>query len=263
MRAGNFLYNGQRCPFCNSNFNKIDLKAAKKKFENVELELLDNTYINEHKKMKYKCKKCNNIHYMSYFDAARGHSCPFCAKNKKLSFMEIKGLLESDNKYKILSSELDYKNVHSTLAIMHQKCGITYYNSYNNYRNGQRCPICEKKNSSGGLSKKVRNIAYYLLNRKINFTLEYSFNDLIINKKKARYDFFIKDLNLLIEYQGKQHFKYEKNGYFTEEKFKKIKESDLIKKSYAINHGFNFEEIIYTDNEIEKISQILDKYKKI
>lgn len=263
MKPTNFLYNGQRCPLCNSNFGKINLDIAKKEFLKKNLELLEDIYINSTTKMKYKCLVCGCEHSATYADIIhKNHGCAGCSKNKKLTFDEIKNKIESVDGYTVLSKEEDFKNVHSKLKINHS-CGISYSNSYNNFRNGQRCPVCAAKASAKGLSKVVINIIEYLIESKINFEIEKKFDDLKITSRKGRYDFYFEDENLLVEYQGKQHRETKPSPRFTAEKLKQIKESDILKKEYALNHGFNIEYILDTEDEIQKIKEILLKYKTI
>lgn len=64
------------------------------------------------------------------------------------------------------------------------------------------------------------------------------------------------EFNLVIEYNGIQH--YEFNPYFhrTEENFSYLKERDMLKKNSAINNGINYLSIKYT--LLHKIKDILD-----
>lgn len=263
MLPYNFIY-GQRCPFCNSNFNKINLDKAKTAFKRKGLLLLEKEYINSKTKMKCKCLKCGNIDKISYARVVYDDcGCAVCAKNKKLNFSDVKDKIEKSGEYLVLSNKTEYKNVHSVLEIKHKKCGYIYHNQYNNFRNGQRCPLCESKNSSRGMSKAVRNIIKYLIDNNIQYKTEYKFDDFKINKRLARYDLFFLDRNLLVEYYGKQHYKYNKSGFFNKEAFKKIQESDTKKQKYAKDHNINLEIISYTDDELLRIKEIIKQYKKI
>lgn len=264
MKPANFIGNRQRCPFCNSNFYKITFENVKKEFYDRNLELLETSYKNSKEKLKYKCLKCGCEHSITYMDFKyKKHGCPSCSGNKKLTFEEIKENIENVSGYKVISKKDSFKNVHSKLELLHS-CGLIYTNSYNNFRNGQRCPLCEKKNKSSGLSKAVRKIIEYCINNKIKFKREIQFKDLIGNKKLLRIDFYLPDLDVYIEYNGRQHYFYSKNSkIFNEESFKKIVESDNKKKEYMEKNNLNFEIIKYSDDPIEKLKEIILKYKKI
>lgn len=259
MTPGNFLY-GQRCPHCNSNFGKVTIEDAKNAFLKKGLILLEDEYINNTVKMRYKCKKCGCEHATTYSDITyKTHGCAGCSKNKKLTFSEVREKIEAESGYSVISEENDFKNVHSKLIIKHS-CGVIYSNSFNNFRNGQRCPVCAAKASAKGLSKEVIKIIDYLLKNKIDFEIEKKFNDLKIESRNARFDFYFKNKNLLLEYQGKQHIKDNVSSRFTKEKLEKIRLSDSLKKEYAKNNNINLEYILYTDDSIEKLKEILSKY---
>jgi len=105
--------------------------------------------------MQYRCLKCNLIHSATLSTIKyKTCGCANCSKNRKLTFEEIiQKISIIDSNFTILSNKSEFKNVHSPLRIKHTSCGITFRNCYNNIRNGQRCPFCEKKNKSANLSK--------------------------------------------------------------------------------------------------------------
>ena len=99
MKPTNFCTNGQRCPHCNSNRGKITLEIAQEAFLKKDLELLENTYINSETHMKYKCKKCGDIHSAAYKDIVnKNMGCANCAKNKKISFEKVKENIEKNER---------------------------------------------------------------------------------------------------------------------------------------------------------------------
>jgi hypothetical protein len=119
-----------------------------------------------------------------------------------------------------------------------------------------RCPYCNK--GSKGLIKSagIIKIEEYLNKENIAFQNEYTFKDCISNNNKNLfYDIFIPEYNILIEYDGIQHFKPVK--YFGgEEVFKKTVENDNIKDEFAKKKGIKLIRIPYTD--FSKINEILD-----
>ena len=78
----------------------------------------------------------------------------------------------------------------------------------------------------------------------INYEYQYSFKDLK-HKKRLCYDFYLLDKNILIEYQGIQHF--EPIDYFGgEERFSYQKKLDELKRDYAKRKHIQLIEIPYT-----------------
>lgn len=264
MKPTNFLSNGQRCPKCNSNFNKVNIDIVRDIFLSKNLTLLSDVYTNSKEKLKYRCNKCGDIHSISYTEIkTKDNGCAKCAGNKKLNFSDIKLTIESVEGYTLLSPIEDFKNVHSSLKLKHS-CGMIYRNSYNNFRNGQRCPLCAKKSAFGGLSKDVIFIIQFLIENNIEFEREKKYNDLIIDKRKGRYDFYFPTMNLLLEYHGIQHSqKKGSTGIFNDDKIQKIKTSDKIKKEYALKNNINIEYIYHNDDTLLKLEEIITKYNKI
>lgn len=118
----------------------------------------------------------------------------------------------------------------------------------NNHLNGKGCPKCVS-------SKGERKIRSWLIDRGIIFEQEKSFCD-CKHIGFLYFDFYIESLNILIEFDGRQHF--ESVCYFggdlalTENKIR-----DLIKDDYA--HHNNIKLIRIHHNDIQKIPEILSR----
>lgn len=81
-------------------------------------------------------------------------------------------------------------------------------------------------------SKGEGRIIKILQEENISFEFQKTFEDCIgENNNKFRFDFYLKDYNLLLEYDGEQHFleNARNKGIFTFDKVKKIIERDKIK----------------------------------
>lgn len=82
--------------------------------------------------------------------------------------------------------------------------------------------------------------------------------DNLKDKKKLHYDFYLLDSNVLIEYQGLQHYQPVKH-YGGEKTFKVQQLHDKMKREYAINNGYRLLEVSYKENTQEKVNSFLDK----
>jgi hypothetical protein len=117
-------------------------------------------------------------------------------------------------------------------------------------------PITDKHMSLGEYA-----IYNYLTKNNIVFDKEKSFNDLLSPKNGLlRYDFYIQSHNLLIEFDGKQHFEKVKwTAVHTveqvEERYNYIVECDHLKNEYADVNKIKLYRIKYTD--IKNIDNIL------
>ena len=112
-------------------------------------------------------------------------------------------------------------------------------------------------------------IELYLNKRGISFVREKTFPD-CKRIQPLRYDFYLPDYNILIEYDGPQHFQpypqsYRRCRNFSvwamkkaEENFIIQRENDEIKNRYALNNGIQLIRI----NSINKIERVLNKRLK-
>ena len=109
------------------------------------------------------------------------------------------------------------------------------------------CPTCNE-------SKGEKAVAKYLDDNNIKYIREYRFND-CKDKRVLPFDFYIKNKNVLIEFDGGQHKKAIE--YFGgKEGFENIKRRDMIKTQYAKSHNIKL-------IRINNINEILDKLKHI
>ena len=123
--------------------------------------------------------------------------------------------------------------------------------SPNNFIRGNRCPYCHTPKGETFISKILDNF-------NLNYDSQKTFDNLKDNKLLS-YDFYIPDQNILIEYQGVQH--YQPIDYFGgETAFKKQQKHDQIKLDYAKEHGYNLITVPYTEDTFSKIKKYLIKH---
>jgi hypothetical protein len=113
----------------------------------------------------------------------------------------------------------------------------------------QGCPFCK-------ISKGEDEIEKFLIKNNIEYIREYKFKDCINPKtnKKLPFDFYLPQINTIIEYHGEQHYK--KTGYFENRGggLKDLQYRDKIKKEFGFLNNFNYIEISYKEfNQIETI----------
>ena len=74
-----------------------------------------------------------------------------------------------------------------------------------------------------------------------------------------RCDFYLTDKKIVIEYNGRQHYKAVK--FFGGDKELKLTQArDKVKKEWCINNDINFEVIKYDEIIQERMDEILAKY---
>lgn len=128
------------------------------------------------------------------------------------------------------------------------------------------CPVCS------GVSKGEAKLYDLLTNMDIDFEQQKTFNTCRFKDTNAlaKFDFFLSDLNILIEYNGEQHYSYRvsngRPGWNNEENFKAIQERDRQKIEWCKENDFPLLIIPYTDFNIldedylqEKINELIIK----
>lgn len=165
----------------------------------------------------------------------RGHGCPDCATNgNKLTLEEFvrRSKIVHGDRYDY--SSVEYINGYTKVKIGCSKHGVFEQIPYS-HMNTSGCPHCQT-------SKGEERIASILRKNTINFVREYKIPN---SEYKLRYDFYISEHNVIIEFHGIQH--YEPVKYFGgEETLSKVKFRDMIKRELAQLSGYRYLEIHYT-----------------
>ena len=124
-----------------------------------------------------------------------------------------------------------------------------FYQQPSNHLDGKGCPICNQ-------SKGEFSINNWLVNNNIEFDRQKKFID-CVNKFNLSFDFWIKDKNLLIEYDGMQHFK--PLGFMGgDKKLEYTIKCDKIKNDYCFKNNIKLLRISY--KEYKNIDKILFDY---
>lgn len=99
-------------------------------------------------------------------------------------------------------------------------------------------------------------ITKWLVDNNFSFVREKTYPDLIY-KNNLRYDFYIESENILIEFNGQQHYKNIKYFFKGKKDFYIYRERYRLKREYAKQHGIKLIEIPYY--RLNSIGDILDK----
>lgn len=155
-------------------------------------------------KLKVKCEK-GHIWNTTVLSQISKTKCPFCSKVAEISVDEI----FSNSKKSCEERGFEFLGIYTfnkVKSILNIRCKIhnfewkPVYTEF--YKMGTGCPICATEQKD---SKAVREIGKFLNEVDVKFIREYRFAD-CKNKKTLPFDFYLPDLNALIEYDGKQHY---------------------------------------------------------
>lgn len=147
------------------------------------------------------------------------------------------------------------------------KCGYEWKTELKNRTvKSSGCKVCSSKEKDSKIQKMVfefiSSLGYFVLR-------ENQCSLCVKNPKTNRrmfYDNEIPDLKLIIEVHGIQHYKsnngiheYEakRKGISREEAYEEMKERDLFKKNFCLEHGYHYLEISYKDVENKSYKEII------
>ena len=198
-------------------------------------------------------------------DFYNNHRCPYCNGKKVIKEESLGYLLESMGKMNLWSDKnkiSPYKLTKHSSKKVWFKCENKKHKDYlrncdSSFRYNYRCPCCQ-------FSKGEKEIERILDELSIKYETQKSFDGLvgdgIKRKRKLRFDFYLPDSSLTIEYQGRQHD--EEVDYFGgKQELEKRKRYDNLKRKYCKDNNIELLEIWYCDyNNIETI--LKNKLKK-
>lgn len=241
-----FMYN----PFATENFKRY------MEINHPNYIWLDKEYKGSKTKMRFMCKfhpeKGEQINFPDNIIHSH-HLCKYCAYERMRDERVIqKEKLEQYCADKNVEYVGQYTKDHETYVIYqceeHRKNGKQEMSLSHFKASARPCRFCSE--SSGEI--KVSN---YLIRNNITFSKEKRFDD-CKDVRKLRFDFYLEDLNTIIEYDGKQHFYPVTfwNGADATSMLKKNQSRDKMKDDYCKSHGIRLIRIPYTQyNNIEKI----------
>lgn len=211
-------------------------------------------YTGNKDKILVKHNKCGYEWEVNPNNFLRGSRCPLCyGKNIKKTTEEFANIVEElvDEEYTVLGN---YINANTGILMKHNECGHIWKVVPAGFiYNEARCPLC-------AISKGENKIKEYLENRKTSYEIQYTFKD-CKNKRELPFDFYLPDYNLLIEYDGKQHFEPVNFGGCSDEEalisYKRTKKHDQIKNTYCKTNNINLIRIPYWD--FDNIEDILNE----
>lgn len=223
---------------------KKTIQEVREYINNEGYTLLSDEYINCNQELEIICPNGHNIK-MSWKRFENGRRCPHCSER---SWINRKKNIESINE--IISKE-GYKFLEEyTTAKTKMKCscpnGHIFEINWNNFKSGKRCPYCRK-------SKGEEIIKSILEELKIDFISQYKFKD-CKDLLPLPFDFYLPNYNLIIEYDGEQHFDVNRAFNSNENKFWETVIHDAIKNAYCEDNNINILRIPFWEyNNIKEI----------
>jgi very-short-patch-repair endonuclease len=209
-------------------------------------------YVNAHQKIDILCS-LHGIFKQEPNEHLKGCGCPICGRyskkhpNAKLTQTEFIEKANLIHRHKYLYDKVEYITSKLNVVIICPKHG-DFKQTPNAHLCKRGCPLCAS-------SKGELQIQHYLNDREILFIRQKIFKT-IHPYNKLRFDFYLPKHNLLIEFNGLQHYKPTK--FFGKNKnFEKQVDSDRRKIEFSkIN---NIRLLVIPYYKIDNINKILDK----
>lgn len=260
---------GAKCPSCTKEENSISIEEFIKISNNIFKKEYDYSLVSFNT-LKDKVKIICQYHGIFYKRATHHihnkKGCPECSRIKKLS-MNISEFIKISDV--VFNGKYDYTNSvfinkKTKIEIICPKHG-TFMKRPIEHINGSGCPVCRE--SKGEL--KIREI----LNReKIEFISQKIFEGCFY-KNLLKFDFYLPNYNLCIEYDGPQHSQVIE-AWGGQKKLEETRIKDGIKNNFCSSNNIklfrinydqykNIEEILYKIGLIIKIKNVKNSEKKI
>lgn len=234
----NHIYSKQGCPKC-ANRHKPSLEEfifQSNKIHNNKYDYSLVDYKNNSTKVKIICPEHGIFEQKPNGHIIQKSGCLKCSGKYKKSKEEFISQSKEIHGEIYDYSLVDYKNNKKNVKIICPKHGIFEQRPDSHLNREQGCPLCN--NSKGEL--KINKI---LKDNNFSFVAEKDFENCIDNKK-LRFDFYLPEHNLCIEYDGLQH--YESVEYWGGiDYLKYVQKHDEIKNDYCKENNINLIRIKY------------------
>lgn len=241
----NHVHHNSGCPKCCGRIKKTTeqfIEQVKRKHGKGKFTFDKTEYVNDSSKVVITCKRHGDFTPVPS-NVLQGSGCSKCSKEKmsversagKKGFVR-KAIDIHGNTYDY--SLVEYKNNHTKVKILCSKHGI--FEQQPNVHTDQKCgcPVCN-------LSRGEMQVHNWLVEHGIKFIEQHSFDD-CVHKKKLKFDFFLPDFGILLEYNGIQHYKNVPMLEFSNDTLETIQERDNIKADYAKRKGLQLLVIPYS-----------------
>ena len=206
-------------------------------------------------KVLWVCDTCLETYDCSPYERGLDRNCPFCAGKRVSKSNNLKTM------YPEIAKEWDYKkNYPAKPEDFTWGSGSFAYWICSKYGHKWKTRICERTHRGNGCpqcssSTGERTIERFLNFNNVDFISEKSFLN-CRNIFPLKFDFYLPNENILIEYQGEQHY-HSVKIFGGDKKFNERIRNDEIKKKYCEENNIQLLLIPYWD--YDKINDILFK----
>lgn len=242
------------CPKCKGRNKTKEEKLSEANIihnNNYDYSYIEGNQLKTNQRVKIKHISCGTEFYNSWDNHInKKQGCPKCNKSgrKKLTIGGIKLKITNLNNTEYEYNWESYAGYYKKIQIRCPKHGW-FEQQISNHLMGQKCPKCVRSTGEETIEKLLK-----LYNT--NYTTQKTFEGCVNPKTqyRLRFDFYISDLNLCIEYDGELHYKSVEH-FGGDETLDKSIYLDNIKNQYCKGNNINLLRISYL--EINNIKNII------
>ncbi len=191
-------------------------------------------------KNNFYCREHGRVFQQETRNHLRYNGCPDCIK-KMLSLSQDefikRGIIKHGDQYTYEKTKLIKLDLPVIITCKEhgdfEKLPYDFIRPFIKDGDNNGCPVCKSSTGEKEIFKILKDLG-------IDFIREYK-----IPNFNYRYDFFIPNINVLIEYHGEQH--YDKNNIYNGSA-----KNDIIKAELGYEYKYNLLTIKYTDKDIRK-----------
>lgn len=247
------------CPECakesfyNTRAKTRDIYISELSIKNPNIELTGD-YLGNKKLTQHRCRKHNYLFDAMPDTMLSGCGCKYC-KSEKLKYYHLKTedyyieeITEKNPNVKLIGKYYDGSTPTEHLCLIHN---ISWCPTPAYILQGGVCPECKAEK----ISKGERYISEWLTTYGFEYEPQKIFSD-CCDIKPMPFDFYLPKQNIIIEYDGRQHF--EPIEYFGgQEKFEIQQRHDNMKNEYCKNNGISLLRIPYFKDIEEELNNFL------
>lgn len=244
-------------PSINSAIDKNEaFKIKAEKIHGDKYDYSNSVYNGKNNNVTIFCNTCSALFITNPDNHLQGKGCPSCGlqkvrdKNQEIVKDRAKTIeadVISKHNSRINCDKLDYKGskVKSLFG-----CNVNEEHGYwlatpNDILRGFGCPICNASKGEIKISEALDSLS-------INYDRQKTFDN-CKDKNLLRFDFYLPDYNVCIEYDGRQHFEAVEL-FGGEEEFLKTQNRDAIKNKFCHENKIQLIRISHTEKDnIEQI----------
>ncbi|WWT40499.1 hypothetical protein [Staphylococcus phage PT94] len=250
VTPASFLRQKTGCKKCYSNSKKHDFNSIDELIKNQrgdEYSLIDYFHHNNQVRITVKHMICGHVYTTSLVPfLGREQKCRKCNGTAKITNEEFNVWFKENMDGFSLKSP--YISDRSKITVKHNSCGHVWEVEPRALKLGTRCPKCRRSHGE-------RNIAKFLEEKNIEHIEQKKYSK-CRNIFPLPFDFYLPEYDVLIEYQGIQHYQ-PVEIFGGVEGYKKTIENDKIKKKYCEDNQKTLYYIKYNEDIKTKLEKII------